>query len=104
MSRLHLFEKYRNFEFVNENELHLIIDYICANLNSGTNYPYWYDMYCYTTKNRIVIRLKQEKNELAVTKLGQCVCKNKVFNFLENKNMKCDCEDGCSSVYFNAVF
>ena len=105
MDRLTLFKKYQNFEFVNTNELDLIIDYICLNLNSfGTNYPYWYDMYCYTTKSKIVIRFKQEKNELGIAKLGQCVCKNEVINFLENENKKCNCEDGCSSVYFNAVF
>ena len=105
MNRLSLFEKYRNFEFVNTNELDLIVDYICGNLNScWSNYPYWYDMYCYTTKTRIVIRHKQERKELAVAKLGQCVCENEVVNFLENTSKKCNCEKGCASVYFNVVF
>ena len=106
MNRLNAFEKYRKFEFVNINELELIIDHICSNLNSSfsINYPYWYDMYCYATKSRIVIRHRQEKNELAVAKFGQCVCENEVVNFLENENKKCNCEKGCSSAYFNAVF
>ena len=106
MDRLSLFEKYKNFEFVNANELDLIKDYICGNLNSWpqNNYPYWYDMYSYATKTSIVIRHKQEKNECAIAKLGQCVCENEVVNFLENENKKCNCEKGCSSVYFNAVF
>ena len=105
MNRLSLFEKYRNFEFVNTGELDLIVDYICGNLTlCRSNYPYWYDMYSYATKTRIVIRHKQEKNELAIAKLGQCVCENEVVNFLENENKKCNCEKGCSSVYFNAVF
>ena len=105
MDRLSLFEKYRNFEFVNSNELDLIIDYICGNLNSWfpSNYPYWYDMYSYASKSRIVIRHKQEKNELAVAKLGQCVCQNEIIDFLKNENKKCNCEQGCSSVYFNVV-
>ena len=105
MSGFSLFQKYLNFEFVDANQLNLITDYICANLNSGFNYAYWYDMYCYTTKSKIVVRFKQEKNELAVTQLGQCVCKNEVINFLKNRNKnKCNCEDGCASVYFNVVF
>ena len=105
MDRYNLFKKYQNFEFVNTNELNLIVDYICQNLNSpGINYPYWYDMYCYTSKSRIVIRFKQERNELGIAKLGQCLCNNEVINFLENENKSCNCEDGCSSVYFNAVF
>ena len=106
MDRLSSFEKFLNFEPVNENELDLIIDYICGNLNSSflNNYRYWYDMYSYATKTRIVIRHKQEKNEVATAKLGQCICKNEVVNFLENENKKCNCEKGCSSAFFNAVF
>ena len=104
MNRLSLFEKYRNFEFVNADQLDLIVDYICGNLNFGTNYAYWYDMYCYSTKTRIVLRHRQEKNEVALAKLGQCVCKGEVVNFLKNENKKCNCEEGCSSVYFNAIF
>ena len=104
MSRFSLFEKYRNFEFVDADQLNLISDYICGNLNSGFNYPYWYDMYCYVTKSKIVIRTKQEKNELPLAQLGQCICKGKVVNFLKNKNKECNCEDGCASVYFNVVF
>ena len=104
MSRLSLFEKYQNFEFVTAKELDLVTDYICGNLNSGINYPYWYDMYCYVTKSRIVINFKQEKNELAVAKLGQCICKNEVVNFLKNQNKECGCGDGCASVYFNVIF
>ena len=104
MDRLTLFEKYRNFEFVNTTELDLIVDYICENLNSiGTNYPYWYDMYCYTSKTRIVLRLKEKKNQVTVAKFGECACKNEVVNFLKN-NHQCNCDEGCASVYFNAVF
>ena len=105
MGSLTLFEKYRNFEFVNTNELNSVVDYICHNLNTcWSNYSYWYDMYCYATKSRIVIRHKQERKEAAVAKLGQCVCKNEVINFLENASKKCNCEEGCASVYFNVVF
>ena len=104
MSRLSLFEKYQNFEFVDANQLNLIIGYICGNLNSGINYPFWYDMYCYATKSRTVIRLKQEKNRLALAQLGQCVCEGEVVNFLKNKNKECNCGGGCGSVYFNAIF
>ena len=105
MNKLILFEKYRNFEFVNTDELDLVTDYICGNLNSCfNNYPYWYDMYCYATKTRIVIRHKQEKKELAVAKLGQCVCEGEVVNFLENITKKCNCGKGCADVYFNVIF
>ena len=100
-----LFNKYRNFEAINENQLNLVVNYICGNLNSCFyNYPYWYDMYCYSTKSRIVIRHRENKNENAVATLGECVCQNQIINFLKNKDNLCNCNEGCASVYFNIVF
>ena len=105
MEKFVLFNKYLNFEPVNENQLDLVVNYICGNLNSCFhNYSYWYDMYCYATKSKIVLRHKKNKNVDAVTVLGECVCKNRVINFLTNKNKTCNCDEGCASVYFNAVF
>ena len=102
---LSCFEKYRNFQFVNECELDLTIDYICGNLNSPTlNYGYWYDMYSYTTKSRIVLRYRKRRGENPVVKLGECLCGEQVIDFLKNSNKKCNCDRGCASVYFNKVF
>ena len=101
------FEKYSNFEPVNKTELHYVTNYICGNLvgDYNLNYRYWYDMYCYTTKNYIVLRHKKEKGNLnPVTKLGECVCQNKVINFLKNSDKKCFCSSGCASVYYKVVF
>ena len=106
MESLYLFDKYRNFEAINKNQLDLVIDYICGNLNScSCNYPYWYNMYSYSTKSRIVIRHREnKKNENAVAILGECVCRNQIINFLKNKGNLCNCDKGCASIYFNAVF
>ena len=103
---LHCFEKYENFEYVNEIELKHVINYICGNLNSFTlNYHYWYDMYSYTSKNLIVLRKKKEKGCInPSTKLGECVCQGKIINFLENPNKECFCDDGCASLYYKVVF
>ena len=100
LNRLSCFEKFVSFQPVNENELNHVVDYICGNLNSSycLNYPYWYDLYCCTSKNRIVLRHKKR-----TTKLGECVCQNVVINFLENSN-KCFCSQGCASLYFNVIF
>ena len=100
------FQKYISFELVNKTELKLAIDYICGNLNGSytNNYPYWYDMYSYTSKNLIVLKKKKENKLKSLTRLGECVCKDVVINFLKNTDNKCFCEKGCSSVYFKAVF
>ena len=105
MDNLTLFTKYQKFELVNTNELDRIVDYICSNLNSSfCNYQYWFDMYCYAAKSRIVIRHRENKNETGLAKLGECACKDQVINFLENESKQCNCSDGCASVYFKVVF
>ena len=100
---LQCFEKYSNFQLVDEDELKLAINYICGNLNANytMNYPYWYDMYSYTSKNLMVLRKRKEKHENPLTSLGECVCQDKIINFLTNK--KCFCKEGCASVYFKVV-
>ena len=78
-----------------------------GNLNADytLNYPYWYDMYSYTSKNLIVLRKRKEKGALKpLTELGECVCQGKVINFLKNTDKKCFCNEGCASVRFKAVF
>ena len=103
---LHCFQRYSNFELINEDELKSAINYICGNLNADytLNYPYWYDMYTYTAKNLIVLRKRKEKGQDLLTKLGDCVCQGKVINFLKNTDKKCFCNEGCASVRFKAVF
>ena len=101
------FEKYRNFQLINETELDIVINYICGHLNADYtfNYGYWYDMYCYTTKSKIVIRYRKRKGENpALVKLGECICEGEVIDFLKNPNKKCNCSHGCSSVYFDKAF
>ena len=104
---LDCFERYSKFELINESELNNVVNYICGHLNADytLNYPYWYDMYCYSTKSRIVLNHKKQKGDFyPLVKLGECVCKNEVINFLKNPDKKCNCNNGCASVYYNNVF
>ena len=112
MTDLACFEKYANFKLVNENELNFAINYICGNLNANytLNYPYWYDMYSYSTKNLMVLRhRKDEEGVLSpTTKLDECVCLGKVINFLENANKKCFCDTDAVQyilrLFFSLIF
>ena len=95
------FQLYRNLKELTFDELKLAVDYICGNLNSvGCYYPYWYDMYSYTSKTFLVMRWRKERGLREFGKLGEAICCNKIINFLNEKEHKCS----CSSVYFNAVF
>ena len=104
--RLDSFLKYINFKLIAKDELNLAMDYIDNNLNaaSSNSCGYWYDMYSYCIKN-FVLRHKEKNNEFPLlTILGECVCQDKVTNFLKNTDKKCFCNKGCSSVYYNKVF
>ena len=81
------FEKYRDFQPINETELDVAVNYICEHLNSPTlNYGYWYDMYSYTTKSKIVLRYRKRRGGSPVVKLGECLCQGQVVDFLKNSN------------------
>ena len=103
---LNCFEKYTNFELINETELLMTINFICRHLNEDHtyNYGYWYDMYSYTTKSKIVLSHRKNRGGKPVVRLGECVCEEKVINFLKNPDKRCNCDEGFASVYFNKVF
>ena len=86
------YHKFRDFKFVDKDDLKLVNNYICAQLNSpGSYYQYYYNMYSYATKCFIV--LQQNK----YTRLGEAVCNGKVVNFLtDEEHKKCS----CGSVYY----
>ena len=92
------FEKYTNFQLINESELDTVVNYICGHLNTNYtfNYGYWYDMYTYTTKSKIVLRYRKRRGLDPVVKLGECICEEKVVDFLKNPDKKCNCGRGCA--------
>ena len=90
------FQKFINFEEIDKKTIDRAVDYVCHNLNhQGPNYRYYYDMYSYISKCRIVLQTYSK------TKLSEAICDGKLVNFLEDDKHK-NCI--CSSVYFNAVF
>ena len=83
MAGMEEYERFRDFQTIDENDLKFTINYICANLNSqGCYYQYWYDLYSYTSKCNMVLQKRQ------FTKLGETVCEWEVVNFLRIQNIK----------------
>ena len=100
MSGFKEFQDYANFVTMSEEELKLVVNYICGHLNSySSSYQYWYDMYCYCSKSFIVLRWRRKNGLIPCAKLGEAICEDKSINFVKTEH-KCS----CSSVYFNAVF
>ena len=90
------FQKFKNFEVMDEESLNFARNYVCLQLNNPSfEYKYYYDMYSYITKCTIVLQTYNK------TRLGQAICNGELIDFLKDPKHK-NCS--CSSVYFNAVF
>ena len=90
------FKRFENFEIMDNESIDLASNYACLQLNNPSfGYRYYYDMYSYITKCKIVLQ-KFDK-----TKFGQAICDGKLVNFLNDPKHK-NCS--CGSVYYNAVF
>ena len=56
------FRSFEDFKYLNKEDLEVAINYICLQMNNpGIGYKYFYDMYSYATKCRIVL---QKKNSM----------------------------------------
>ena len=90
------FKKFENFEIIDEESLDKATNYVCLQLNNPSfGYKYYYDMYSYIAKCKIVLQ------KYSTVKLGQAICNGKLIDFVKDQEHK-NCS--CSSVYYNAVF
>ena len=90
------FKRFENFEIIDEESLDKATNYVCLQLNNPSfGYKYYYDMYSYIAKCKIVLR------KYSTVKLGQAICNGKLIDFVKDQEHK-NCS--CSSVYYNAVF
>ena len=61
MGTYNAFQRYIDFDYLTFDEVTLAVKYICSNLNAPSFiFPYWYDMYCYTSKTFMVYCLKKK--------------------------------------------
>ena len=91
------FQRFKNFEMMDDESIDLASNYVCLQLNNPSyGYKYYYDMYSYIAKCKIVLQ------KYTKARLGQAICNGELFDFLndDSKHKKCS----CASVYYNAVF
>lgn len=103
MGTYYNFQRYIDFNELTFDELTQVVNYICTNLNSPSFiFPYWFDMYSYTSKTFQVIALRKSRGEAPKAKLGEAVCSGgNIVNFIEMKE-HANCH--CSNVFFRVVF
>ena len=77
------FQRFKNYEIMDNESLDLASKYACFQLNNpGIAYRYYYDMYSYITKCKIVLQTYK------TTKFGEVICNGKLVNFLKDPNIK----------------
>ena len=80
------FLRFKNKEWIDEQEIKLVSDYIYGYLLFDYDSP---EMYAYCnvlSKCEIVLRFKKENNFEVKTKVGEVICNNKLVNFIEEPN------------------
>ena len=90
------FQAFKNYQIMDNESLDLASNYVCFQLNNPSiGYRYYYDMYTYITKCKIVLQTYK------TTKFGEAIFNGKLVDFLNDPEHK-NCS--CGSVYYNAVF
>ena len=94
---LEIFTLFKNKEWIREEDISILSDYIYGFFPGGSNEMYAYSNYL--TKCKIVLLFKK-KNKLELkTKLGEAICENKLVNFFEDSDHKLD-KCNCGSTYY----
>ena len=77
------FQDFKNFHVMDEESLDSATNYVCLQLNNPSfEYRYYYDMYSYIAKCRIVLQ------QTTKTRLGEAVCNGKIINFCKILNIR----------------
>ena len=90
---LAMFEFFENGNYIHENDIQLVRDYISTNLNSwSANCGYWLRQYHIVSKLNIVCNWRKENSFCALAKKGETICNNELINcFADEKHKSCSC-------------
>ena len=91
MSRLSLYKAFENYEYIHQDNLNEIQNYICSNLNLWSpNRSYLYEQYKICTKLYDLCRWRKEKGFQPIGKKGENIGNNKLVNiFSDHKDCVC---------------
>lgn len=86
-------ESFENGDYICEEDIKLVQNYICGNLNSySLNRFYYYLQYNYVTKLYDVCRWRSKRGIHAIAKKGEEICNCKILNFFaDQKHKNCFC-------------
>ena len=92
-----LFEKFENGNYVSQENLKLIGNFICENLNGWSpNKSYYYTQWNYSIKLYDVCLWRKKNGFRPIAKKGEAICGGELVNFFADKKHK-NC--GCAFVF-----
>ena len=93
MDEYFLFEAFERGDYINEEDVPKVINYICGHLNSWSpNRSYFERQHNYTYELLIVCKWKRKPGLPVCCKKGETICEGKLVNFFEEKEHKnCSC-------------
>ena len=86
MDEYFLFEAFEMGDYIPEEQIKKVINYICGQLISWSpNRSYYEEQYNFATKLHIVCRWKRKNGFPALVKKGKVICNDKLVNFFGRK-------------------
>ena len=88
-----LFEPFENDEYIQEEDIKKVTNYICSHLISWSPNRFYFEcQYNYATTLQLVSKWKQKHRLAACAKKGETICDDKLVNFFKEKDHKnCIC-------------
>ena len=88
-----LFEEFENGNYFSQENLKLIENFICGNLNDRfPNKSYYYTQWNYLTKLYDVCLWRKKNGFRPIAKKGEAICGGELVNFFaEKKHKNCGC-------------
>ena len=88
-----IFEAFEREDYIHQEFIKKITNYICGQLISWSpNRSYYERQYKFATKLQIVCRWKQQSGLPALAKKGKAICNDQLVNFFDDREHKyCSC-------------
>ena len=86
---LPMFEFFEKGNYIQENDVQLVRDYIASNLTSWSpNRGYWLRQYHIVSKLNIVCNSRKENSFCPLPKKGETICNNELINYFADEKRK----------------
>ena len=88
-----MYESFENGDYILEENIKLVTDFICGNLNNWSpNRSYYQAQYNYATKLYHVCRWRRKRSLRLIAKKGEAICNEELVDFFaDEKHKNCIC-------------